>query len=325
MIRRASLASLHYRTSLRLQRRRPSLVTYYLALFNHRRARPRRYDFEQLGCRRCHFQIRLRRRLRVAQPPVYLLPSTLSVKSRLKAMRRRKEKSLSRTTIRRKIAPLPKGINGRRQASTGVGVGTSVYQGCQPSKVKKIFVPSFVYGISDLVGNSGRQQLPEIVEEGSGSARALGLVRSPSLPFPIQAGSGSGSGSGSQTIIWRLELIPDEPAIIKSAAAAGRGGSVSLSLAMDRSTALGKDEVDEEGVRCRGTFDCIDYRIQRNRRRNNLHYQRPRSGGGPTLLCVRPGLRFSRSFAADKAHLGPIHITVAVALLLLFLSSRRTE
>ena len=103
---------------------------------------------------------------------MYLLPSTLSVKSRLKAMRRRKEKSLSRTTIRRKIAPLPKGINGRRHASTGVGVGTSVYQGCQPSKVKKIFVPSFVYGISDLVGNSGRQQLPEIVEEGSGSARA---------------------------------------------------------------------------------------------------------------------------------------------------------
>ena len=49
--------------------------------------------------------------------------------------------------------------------------------------------------------------------------------------------------------------------------------------------------------------------------------------GGPTLLCVRPGLRFSRSFAADKAHLGPIHITVAVALLFLLLLPRigRTE
>lgn len=28
------------------------------------------------------------------------------------------------------------------------------------------------------------------------------------------------------------------------------------------------------------------------------------------IVCL--GLRFSRSFAADKAHLGPIHITVAV-------------
>ena len=47
-----------------------------------------------------------------------------------------------------------------------------------------------------------------------------------------------------------------------------------------------------------------------------------RAGGGRVgsnfIVCL--GLRFSRSFAADKAHLGPIHITVAVALLfLLFL------
>ena len=32
--------------------------------------------------------------------------------------------------------------------------------------------------------------------------------------------------------------------------------------------------------------------------------------GANFIVCL--GLRFSRSFAADKAHLGPIHITVAV-------------
>ena len=40
-----------------------------------------------------------------------------------------------------------------------------------------------------------------------------------------------------------------------------------------------------------------------------------RDSDGGQLYCVS-GLRFSRSLAADKAHLGPIHITVAVALVL---------
>ena len=39
--------------------------------------------------------------------------------------------------------------------------------------------------------------------------------------------------------------------------------------------------------------------------------------GSNFIVCL--GLRFSRSLAADKAHLGPIHITVAVALLFLLL------
>ena len=76
------------------------------------RPRPCRYDFEQLGCRRCHFPIRLREEEIEGGATGEDSSSLHSERKKRTEGKGSGEDSLSRT-IRRKITPLPEGPNGR--------------------------------------------------------------------------------------------------------------------------------------------------------------------------------------------------------------------
>ena len=105
-----------------------------------------------------------------------------------------------------------------------------------------------------------------------------------------------------------MELIPGEPAIIKSA--------LSLSPPIDRPRPAEREDFDEEGF-CRRLIASMIEFSEIGAETIYIISAPDRAGGGRVgsnfIVCL--GLRSSRSFAADKAHLGPIHITVAVALL----------